>query len=447
MGGRLIIILLLGILLVNGVYASEFSITSVTKQSSGTPYRGDPVSYKGIIQADSGNVCKIECSYQVGSSSGSVSDNGVPPDTQLSAGQSQEFPFNVQTSGSSPITLDLIISCKQVTAWNCWSGDTLSHSKQVSSSFLYPGDGTCTPSKEKCEDYSSFQKDNACSCQSGKECRPNNPNGNRNDLDEKGCQTYCGNNIVEKQYEKCNDCPDDVGKCDWLQCFTGSECEGKFCVHNKCSRLAYIIGDGYCDTNVGENCNSKQDCPCESNTHCEIGSPNADYKGCATWCGNNVCEASEQRICKADCNWCGDGTCESSESCSSCDVDCGVCKKATKEEELQRNTQTKDVQTKQTTQTANLQTETSDSIKNEQKTVSLFGKNYNLTVIVVAAIALIVLLGAVSFFIYKKIKSNKKDKHHAEKKHHEPKVTRCHKCNKKIDEDTKFCPHCGHKIE
>ena len=84
------------------------------------------------------------------------------------------------------------------------------------------------------------------------------------------------------------------------------------------------------------------------------------------------------------------------ESCSSCDVDCGVCKKATKEEELQRNTQTKDVQTKQTTQTANLPTGTSDSIKNEQKIVRLFGKNYNLTVIVVATIALIVLLGAVS---------------------------------------------------
>ncbi|MEK6921543.1 MAG: hypothetical protein AABX82_06675, partial [Nanoarchaeota archaeon] len=361
MGVKLIIILLVGILLLNGVYASEFTITSVTKQSSETPYRGDTISYKGIIQADSGNICKIECSYQIGSSSGSVSDSGAPPDTQLSAGQVQEFPFSVQTSGSSPLTSDLIISCKQVTAWNCWSGDTISHSKQIISSFLYPGDGTCTTSKEKCEDYGSFLKDDACSCpHPPKECRPN---GNRNDLDDKGCQTYCGNKIVEKQYESCNNCPDDVGKCDGLQCFSSSECEGKFCVHNKCSHIAYIIGDGYCDTNVGENCNSKQDCPCESNTRCEISSTYADYKGCATWCGNNVCEASEQRVCKADCQWCGDSTCDSSESCSSCDVDCGVCKKPTKEEELQRNTQTQDIQTKQAIQTANLQTGTSDSIK------------------------------------------------------------------------------------
>jgi len=444
MGGRLIIILLLGILLVNGVYASEFSITSVTKQSSGTPYRGDTVSYKGIIQADSGNICKLECSYQVGSSSGSVSDNGVPPDTQLSDGQSQEFPFNVQTSGSSPITLDLIISCKQVFAWNCLTGDTLSHSKQVSSSFLYPGDGTCTPSKEKCEDYSSFQKDNACSCPSGKECRPNNPNGNRNDLDEKGCQTYCGNNIVEKQYEKCNDCPNDVGKCDGTSCIQGNECEGKYCIHNVCNALPYRVGDSYCDNNVGETCkNSGSDCKCGANQQC------SNSGVCETFCGNGVCEGSEQRICKADCDWCGDGTCqkEGGESCSSCSDDCGPCKKATKEEELQRNTQTKDIQTKQTTQTSNPQTGTTNSINKEQKTVSLFGKNYNLTTIVVVAIALIVFLAAISFFIYKKWKSNKKDKkHHAEKKEHdEPKITRCEKCNKKIDEDAKFCPHCGHK--
>src|SRR3989338_3381259 len=433
-----LIIFTIFLLMLSSVHALEYSVT-VNSPSSVNAYEGDKITNKfSAALINNAGVCVITCGWATTAGQ----DSGIKVAKE---GGKNTFNFDVNAVGSSgTASYSLVVTCDRISAWNCWSDQDQRTLGPYQFRFLWNGDGICTSEREKCENYNQFLKDNSCSCQSGKECRPN---GNRNDLDEKGCQTYCGNNIVEKQYEKCNDCPDDVGKCDGLQCFTGSECEGKFCVHNKCSRLAYIIGDGYCDTNVGENCNSKQDCPCESNTHCEIGSPNADYKGCATWCGNNVCEASEQRICKADCNWCGDGTCESSESCSSCDVDFGVCKKATKEEELQRNTQTKDVKTKQTTQTANLQTGTSDSIKNEQKTVSLFGKNYNLTVIVVSAIALIVLLGAVSFFIYKKIKSNKKDKHHAEKKHHEPKVTRCHKCNKKIDEDTKFCPHCGHKIE
>ena len=114
MGVKLVIILLLGILLIDGVYAAEFSITSVTKQSSDTPYRGDPVSYKGIIQADSGNICKIECSYQVGSDSGYVSDNGGSPATQLSKGVSQEFPFSIPAEGSGQVNTNLVGTCNRV---------------------------------------------------------------------------------------------------------------------------------------------------------------------------------------------------------------------------------------------------------------------------------------------------------------------------------------------
>ncbi|MEK6947211.1 MAG: hypothetical protein AABX32_06410 [Nanoarchaeota archaeon] len=444
MGVKLIIILLIGILLSNGVYASEFTITSVTKQSSGTPYRGDSVSYKGIIQADPNNFCNlIDCSVSVqpGSYAGVVSDSGTGSATELSAGITQEFPFSITGEGSGPLSTNLIVSCK--TKWNCVGGGNPSHSYPIILSFFYPGDGTCTTSKEKCEDYGTFLKDDACSCpHPPKECRPN---GDRNDLDEKGCQSYCGNKIVEKQYENCNNCPDDVGKCDGTSCILGSECEGKYCVHNICNALPYRVGDNYCDNNVGETCkNSGSDCACGTNQRC------SNTGVCETFCGNGVCEASEQGICKADCQWCGDGTCESSESCSSCDVDCGVCKKPTKDEELQRNTQTKDVQTKQTTQTSSQQIGNSNPIKKEQKTVSLFGKDYNLTTIILAVIALIVFLTAVSFLIYKKVKSNKKDgkKHHIEKKEHdEPKVIRCEKCNKKIDGDSKFCLHCGHKIE
>ena len=437
------IVLLL--LISNFVSAAEFVIVSATKQSSSTPYRGDPVSYKGIIQADPGNICEIECSFQVGSDSGFVSDNGESPATKLSNGVSQEFPFSIPAEGSGQVSTNLVVTCDRVANYiNCWPGSA-TQQKLISFSFLYPGDGVCTTSKEKCENYNSFLMDSACLCSSTKECRPN---GNRNDIDDKGCQTYCGNKVVEKQYENCNDCPGDVGKCDGTSCTQGSECEGKYCVHSVCNALPYRVGDNYCDKNVGETCkNSGSDCACGANQRC------SNSGVCETFCGNGVCEANEQGICKADCQWCGDGTCESSESCSSCDVDCGVCKKPTKEEELQRNTQNKDVQTKQPAQTSNPETKSANNIQKEQKTINLFGKSYTLTNVVLMAAALIILLVAIGFFIYKKVKFNKKEhkkgeKHHMEKKEHdEPKVIRCEKCNKKIDKDAKFCPHCGNKVD
>jgi hypothetical protein len=182
------------ILISSFVCASEFSIISATSLSSGTPYRGDSISYKGRIQADLDNWCKLECSYQIGSDSGYVSDSGSSPSTQLSAGNIQEFPFDVKTSGSSPITLDLIVSCKQVMSLTCLSSGTITHSKQISLFFLYPGDGICTTSKEKCSDYGFYLGTSDCSCPSTKECRPNGP---RNP-DSKGCQNYCGNGICEK---------------------------------------------------------------------------------------------------------------------------------------------------------------------------------------------------------------------------------------------------------
>ena len=421
------------LLLSTGVFALEYTVT-VNSPSSVNSYEGEKITDKfaATIKNNAG-ICDITCGWAT--SAGQDSGIKVTHD-----GGTNTFNFDVKADGSGGIaSYNLIVTCKRITGASCWTeGEDQRTLGPYEFRFLWNGDGICTTEREKCANYNQFLKDSSCSCSSEKECKPNSNRGS----DEKGCSTYCGNKIIEKQYEKCNDCPDDVGKCDGTSCVQGNECEGKYCIHNVCNALPYRVGDSYCDNNVGETCkNSGSDCKCGANQQC------SNSGVCETFCGNGVCEVSEQGICKADCNWCGDGTCESSESCSSCGVDCGECKKASKEEELQRNTQTKDIQTKQTTQTSNPQTGTTNSINKEQKTVSLFGKNYNLTTIVVAAIALIVFLAAISFFIYKKMKSNKKDKkHHAEKKEHdEPKITRCEKCNKKIDEDAKFCPHCGHK--
>jgi len=327
------LIFIISLFLVGGVYASEFNINSITKQSSGTPYRGDSITYKGIIQSDSGNVCKLECSYNAGTDAGYVSDSGSSPATQLNAGQSQEFPFEIKTSGNSPMSIDLILSCKQITAWNCWSADTISHSRQISISFLFPGDGICTTSNEKCNDYSNFLGTSDCSCSSSKECRPN---GNRNP-DSKGCQTYCGNGICEKlEGESCSSCQNDCKKCDLSTCTIGNECEGGYCVWNICWNSATRINDGHCDLSKGENCgNSPADCACQTGQRCST-----TTNQCETYCGNGVCESNENGICKADCKWCGDDSCDASqkESCTTCELDCGICESQKVNEEIQQKT-------------------------------------------------------------------------------------------------------------
>lgn len=436
-----ILILLIILLLSTNVLALEYSV-AVNSPSSVNTYEGDIVSKEfSATITNHGEYCDIRCRWSTSMNTADPNFIKVPKKN----GQN-DFSFEVRAQGTGGVaSYTITIACERDTeAWNCYpfAGNEESWtSKYYSFSYLYGGDGICTTEREKCENYNQFLKDNACSCSSSRECKPN---GDRNDLDEKGCQTFCGNKIIEKQYENCNNCPNDVGKCDGTSCIQGSECEGKYCVHNVCNALPYRVGDNYCDNNIGETCkNSGSDCVCGANQRC------SNNGVCETFCGNGVCEASEQGICKADCQWCGDGTCEGSESCSSCGVDCGVCKKPTKEEELQRNTQTKDVPAKQITQTSNPQTGTSNPIKKEQQISNLFGKDYNLTIVVLMTLVLTLFLAVISFFIYKKVKSNKKDKkHHAEKKEHDgPKISLCGKCNKKIDEDAKFCNHCGHKVE
>ena len=336
MNSKLLAILFLGLFLINGIYASEFNINSAAKQSTGTPYRGDAVSYKGIIQADQKNICKIECQYSVSSDTGYVSDSGSSPSTELSSEDIQEFPFTLNAQGSSsPISTNLIITCDRIPNYiNCWP-ETISQTKQINLQFLYPDDGICTTSKEKCANYQSFLKDDACDiCDSlSKECRPD---GSRNP-DTKGCQNYCGNGICEKsEGENCSSCQDDCKKCDLSTCSIGSECEGNYCVWDVCWNSATRIKDGHCDANKGETCsNSPADCSCQTGERCDSTS-----NKCETYCGNGICEANEEGICKSDCDWCGDGSCDSSqkESCKNCESDCGVCESQKVNEEIQKKT-------------------------------------------------------------------------------------------------------------
>ena len=382
-----------------GVYAAEFSITSVNQQSSGLVYRGDSVSFKGIVQAGD-NTCKIECSYQVGSDSGYVSDSGGAPATQLGGNVPQEFPFSVPAEGVGQVNTNLYVTCTRVTSWipPCTPQTLPTQNRQISFSFLYPGDGTCTTSKEKCENYGSFLKDDACSCPSTKECRPN---GNRNP-DSKGCQNYCGNSICEKsEGESCSSCQKDCKKCDLSTCSVGSECEGGYCVWGVCWHSPTRTNDGHCDYSGGENCgNSPADCACQTGQRCST-----TTNQCETYCGNGVCETSEAGICKADCKWCGDGVCDSSqkENCKSCEIDCGVCESQKVNEEIQQIT-------KEAVETG------LKEASEKQKSITYYG---------VGAIILVVLV----YIIFKIIRSRKAK---SAQESHQSEVTETKKEAKKV---------------
>ena len=230
---------------------------------------------------------------------------------------------------------------------------------------------------------------------------------------------FCGDSSCNGS-ETCSNCPTDVGKCDGESCNSKSECEGNYCVHNKCSHTPYIKGDTYCDSSVGENClNSLPDCACSASERC-----NSQGK-CETYCGNGICESKEQGICKSDCQWCGDGTCDpNKETCKGCPSDCGECEKT--EEEQQFTQQLLEIKEG---------AEGSAQRTKENKVI--------INITIGSTLGLIILL-VIVYLIYKKIEDKKS--HEEEKSTYESK-NKCPKCNANIDDKSKFCKECGHKLK
>ncbi len=417
---RLIIVLLILLISSFSALALEYTV-QVTSPSKVNTYEGVYTgNVFGATITNNAGICDITCDWST--DLGNTHGEGLKVTHN---GGTKSFNFNVLAQGSNGVaSYSLTVTCKRITGFDCWTeGTEPKQSGPFSFSYLYAGDGICTTEKERCDNYLSYKKDSACTCSSDKECKPNSNRG----ADDKGCATFCGNNKVEKQYETCDSCPNDVGKCDGLSCVSANECEGNYCVHNVCSPLSYIKGDSYCDINEAENCkNSASDCACGANKRCSSAGV------CETYCGNGVCEASEQGICKADCDWCGDGTCQNSESCSSCSVDCGECKKPTKQEELQRNIKSTNTQQNKN-QVSATKTESS-----KQQISEVF--NENKKTFLIAGVVLVIALFALGFYLWKRKKEAPR-----KKKEHE---TRCPKCHKKIkDNGQKFCHNCGHKIE
>lgn len=385
------------------VYAAPVEFSLDVNVPSGNYYQGDSVSVNGDVSADV-YWCTLSCTYELDGQTGSL--------TLSESNPSEEFSIIANLGGTGTFHKPLNVVC-QTSGSFCTESDN-AQSAYVTITYSYLGDGVCDTSEG--EDCTKDGTESACRCSSPKSCI-NDDGDSKRTLDSKKCATYCGNDVVEKSYETCTNCPTDVGKCDGQYCSSGNECEGTFCVHSKCSHTKYVMGDSYCDGGTGETCiNSPSDCVCGANQRC--GSSGT----CETFCGNGVCEAAEQGICNADCEWCGDGICDpDKESCRSCSTDCGECEKTI--EEVQ-------------------QTQQATTLKEEAVTKAEKTKNTRQVVnIAIGGGVGVILVAAASYFLLRKKKDPRK-----EQKSEKNVSGGCMNCGAKVSKSAKFCPKCGKKV-
>jgi len=413
---KFICISFLLLLTLSSVSAYDFSF-EFPAQRYAKPYQNELIQLEGRLIAASDNTCDIVCNYQTSAGPGIVSPTGQGNPARLSKGMPAEFPFSIRADGSGgTATTPITISCDAITEGLCIfpQNPGAKTYQGISIQYSYGGDGVCDIGHEDC---ASASIEPACACSRDTTCHPSTPSGQE---DQRGCAPFCGNGVVERQYENCNNCPGDVGKCDGEYCTSTRDCEGRFCVHTKCSHAPYINGDSYCDNNAGENCrNSVQDCGCSATQQCNSAGR------CETFCGNNVCEPGEEHVCPQDCpGYCGDSRCDKDkETCGSCPQDCGVCQKASKEEELAKNVAAEQGRQAQAEKT------------NQERIAKIKGTLTRPPVLlaIVGGIGIIVWL----IIHLRKRKHKKGEKAVAHRK--------CHKCQGKVEADSKFCHHCGAK--
>ena len=222
--------LILLLFIIQPVYATVDFYATLTSPNKVNIYEGEPVpnAFQSTI-TNQGEYCDIFCDWFTSMNTNNEGNKIKVPKSSTS----NSFPINVKAEGNNGVaTFTLKFSCmrsKEGALCTDWWGEQETPSQTYYFNYLYNGDGICTSSRERCDNYLTFLKDSACdTCSSSnKECKPNSNRA----ADDKGCATFCGNKIVEKQFESCSDCQGDVGKCDNLACSSGSECEGKYCIH------------------------------------------------------------------------------------------------------------------------------------------------------------------------------------------------------------------------
>jgi len=182
-------------------------------------YQGETIvndqRFKLFIK-NNGKKCDISCEYSTSMGTSSGGKN-----LEVRSNEEETYLFDVETEGISGqavgtirVTCERIIDIKKL----CWEKSPESKPpRSFSFSYLYNGDGICTTDREKCSTYLKFMgASQDCACGPDKKCIPQ---GERT-ADKKGCVTKCGDKIVQKEYEDCSNCPNDVGKCDGDPCIS-----------------------------------------------------------------------------------------------------------------------------------------------------------------------------------------------------------------------------------
>ena len=116
-----------------------------------------------------------------------------------------------------------------------------------------------------------------CACPEDKLCEPEHPEAGADGCYDKP-PPMCGDGVCNLDAgEDCLICSLDCA------CPTGTMCDpSKTKDRYGCYETGSVCGNGQCETGLGEHCaNCLADCACKPPAVCNIGSVDADPKGCA----------------------------------------------------------------------------------------------------------------------------------------------------------------------
>src|SRR3989339_48075 len=271
---KIIFMLIFSMFFLNFVFAvnDDFQVGEISIKTPADYQDGAAIMKVRITSLN--DVCSQSCEWYTSDESKQT--------FEIAAGKTFDLEFNSDAIVGQGRVADIFY----ITCDDGWCGNPDSESISFIHTYDYEGDEKCKILNNH-EDCTNAKTD--CVCSSGKSCIDEDGDSSR-DVDEMKCATYCSNGVKESSYETCSNCPMDVGKCNGLDCLSGSECEGSYCVHELCWNKPYKENDGFCDFNRGENC-----------------------------------------------DWCGDGECNNKESCGSCLEDCGECENEKSNKEVIEN--------------------------------------------------------------------------------------------------------------
>lgn len=251
---KFLLIFFVLLILINLISATGFTIGEITPKIL-AEYEDGTATMKVLISSvSSGGNCLQECSWSTNDDSGNF-------DLNKNENYGLEFK-SIAKPGTGKVTGTLTMTCTET--WGICGTDDSAPPKSFSHTYPFLGDNKCLPSTK--EDCTKSLSD--CPCLTSDSSCINDKGDQNRILDERKCATYCGNGIKELTYESCSSCPIDAGKCDLMNCISGSECEGSFCVHEVCWNKPYREGDNFCDINQIENCKNSNDCACKNDELC-----------------------------------------------------------------------------------------------------------------------------------------------------------------------------------